>query len=115
MKLNHKVSELRLYDLRLAKGTADLSHNWLQGYRLLNEPEGLAKALDNADVVLIPAGVPRKPGMTRDDLFSINAGIVRDFPAEGCQELSKRLSVSFLTLSTPLFQLLPRSYKSNGV
>jgi len=27
---------------------------------------------------VIPAGVPRKPGMTRDDLFKINAGIVRD-------------------------------------
>jgi len=29
------------------------------------------------DLVIIPAGVPRKPGMTRDDLFKINAGIVR--------------------------------------
>lgn len=29
------------------------------------------------DLVIIPAGVPRKPGMTRDDLFNINAGIVR--------------------------------------
>jgi hypothetical protein len=27
--------------------------------------------------VIIPAGVPRKPGMTRDDLFNINAGIVK--------------------------------------
>jgi len=27
--------------------------------------------------VVIPAGVPRKPGMTRDDLFKVNAGIVR--------------------------------------
>ena len=27
--------------------------------------------------MIIPAGVPRKPGMTRDDLFNINAGIVR--------------------------------------
>jgi len=26
--------------------------------------------------VVVPAGVPRKPGMTRDDLFNINAGIV---------------------------------------
>ena len=25
--------------------------------------------------MIIPAGVPRKPGMTRDDLFNINAGI----------------------------------------
>jgi malate dehydrogenase len=37
----------------------------------------LANALHGADLVVIPAGVPRKPGMTRDDLFNINAGIVR--------------------------------------
>lgn len=35
-------------------------------------------ALQGADVVLISAGVARKPGMTRADLFSINAGIVRN-------------------------------------
>jgi malate dehydrogenase len=35
-------------------------------------------ALKGADIVIIPAGVPRKPGMTRDDLFNVNAGIVRD-------------------------------------
>ena len=27
---------------------------------------------------MIPAGIPRKPGMSRDDLFNVNAGIVRD-------------------------------------
>ena len=37
-------------------------------------PEKLAGALYGCDLVLIPAGVPRKPGMTRDDLFNINAG-----------------------------------------
>ena len=37
----------------------------------------LGKALEGSDVVIIPAGVPRKPGMTRDDLFNINAGIVK--------------------------------------
>jgi len=36
----------------------------------------LPDALKGANIVLIPAGVPRKPGMTRDDLFNINAGIV---------------------------------------
>jgi len=40
--------------------------------------EAVDKALAGADVVIIPAGVPRKPGMTRDDLFNVNAGIVRD-------------------------------------
>ncbi len=39
--------------------------------------EDLAKALKGSDVVIIPAGIPRKPGMTRDDLFKINAGIVK--------------------------------------
>jgi hypothetical protein len=37
----------------------------------------LAAALKDCDLVVIPAGVPRKPGMTRDDLFNINAGIVK--------------------------------------
>jgi malate dehydrogenase len=37
----------------------------------------LASALTGCDLVIIPAGVPRKPGMTRDDLFKINAGIVK--------------------------------------
>jgi hypothetical protein len=35
-------------------------------------------SLKGAEVVIIPAGVPRKPGMTRDDLFNTNASIVRD-------------------------------------
>ncbi len=33
--------------------------------------------IKNADVVIITAGVPRKPGMSRDDLLSINAKIIR--------------------------------------
>lgn len=37
------------------------------------------------DLVIIPAGVPRKPGMTRDDLFNINAGIVRTL----CEGIAK--------------------------
>ena len=28
-------------------------------------------------MIVVPAGVPRKPGMTRDDLFNINATIVK--------------------------------------
>jgi len=34
--------------------------------------EQLAEALKGADVVIMPAGVPRKPGMTRDDLFKVS-------------------------------------------
>ena len=33
-----------------------------------------------SDVVVITSGVPRKPGMTREDLLGTNAGIVRSVP-----------------------------------
>lgn len=42
----------------------------LQGYA---GAEQLGEALKGADVIIIPAGVPRKPGMTRDDLFKVCA------------------------------------------
>ena len=32
---------------------------------------------ENSDVVVITAGIPRKPGMSRDDLLNTNAGIVK--------------------------------------
>ena len=41
--------------------------------------EQLGEALKGADVIIIPAGVPRKPGMTRDDLFK-----VRQTPSPMC-------------------------------
>lgn len=34
-------------------------------------------ALKGADVVIVTAGVPRKPGMSRDDLLSINSSIIK--------------------------------------
>merc|ERR1719478_1240544 len=34
-------------------------------------------AFKGCDLVLVPAGLPRKPGMTRDDLFATNAGIAK--------------------------------------
>ena len=36
----------------------------------------LSRRAEGSSVVVIPAGVPRKPGMSRDDLFATNAGIV---------------------------------------
>jgi lactate/malate dehydrogenase, NAD binding domain len=45
-----------------------LSGTCSQGYA---GDDQLAEALKGADVVIMPAGVPRKPGMTRDDLFKV--------------------------------------------
>jgi malate dehydrogenase len=36
-----------------------------------------AAALAGADVVIVTAGIPRKPGMSRDDLISTNAGVIK--------------------------------------
>ena len=72
-----RVRELRLYDVANTAGVAaDLSHI-ATAPRLTAHtgPAQLGDALYGADLVVIPAGVPRKPGMTRDDLFNINAGI----------------------------------------
>jgi malate dehydrogenase len=84
-------SELSLYDVApVVPGVAvDLSHiptdvN-VKGYG----KDDLAEALAGCDIVLIPAGVPRKPGMDRSDLFNINAGIVRnlvDGIADNCPD-----------------------------
>eukprot|EP01063_Lacrimia_lanifica_P026044 TRINITY_DN3435_c0_g1_i2.p1 TRINITY_DN3435_c0_g1~~TRINITY_DN3435_c0_g1_i2.p1 ORF type:complete len:380 (+),score=163.73 TRINITY_DN3435_c0_g1_i2:128-1141(+) len=75
---------LALYDIANVAGVAaDVSHvdtqvrtEWYLGKR--GSVEELEKCVTGADVVCIIAGIPRKPGMTRDDLFNVNAGIVRD-------------------------------------
>lgn len=84
-------SELSLYDVApVVPGVAvDLSHIptdvKVQGFG----KDDLAQALQGCDIVLIPAGVPRKPGMDRSDLFNINAGIVKNLVeaiADNCPE-----------------------------
>ena len=55
--------------------------------------ESLPEALKDADLVIIPAGVPRKPGMTRDDLFHINASIVQSL-AEGITKHCPKVRVA---------------------
>lgn len=56
------------------------------------------------DLVIIPAGVPRKPGMTRDDLFNINAGIVKTL----CEGVSKCCPMAIVNLiSNPANSTVP--------
>lgn len=78
MKMSPAVTELSLYDIAGTPGVAaDCSHvNTPALVKGFAGDDELGEALTGCDVVVIPAGVPRKPGMTRDDLFKINAGIV---------------------------------------
>ena len=64
----------------------------------------LAGALTGADLVIIPAGVPRKPGMTRDDLFNINAGIVKTL-AEGIAKYCPNAIINII--SNPVNSTVP--------
>ena len=79
MKMNPLVTELALYDVVNTPGVgADLSHvNTPAKVTAYMGDAQLEDAVRGANVVVIPAGVPRKPGMTRDDLFNINDGILR--------------------------------------
>lgn len=76
-------SDLSLYDVApFTPGVAkDLSHIptdvTIEGYTgAPADAEPVQKSVKDADVVVISAGIARKPGMTRDDLFNINAGII---------------------------------------
>ncbi|KAH8314993.1 malate dehydrogenase, mitochondrial [Drosophila kikkawai] len=80
LKQNPLVTDLALYDIVHTPGVAaDLSHidtkSKTAGFIGADQ---LGDSLKGSDVVVIPAGVPRKPGMTRDDLFNVNAGIIKD-------------------------------------
>jgi malate dehydrogenase len=78
LKLNPAVTKLSLYDIVHTPGVAaDLSHCETKAQTVgFVGAEGLEASLEGAEIVVIPAGVPRKPGMTRDDLFNTNASIV---------------------------------------
>jgi len=118
LKANPLVSELGLFDIVNTPGVAaDLSHiatpAKVEGY--LPPDDGLKKALAGADIVVIPAGVPRKPGMTRDDLFKINAGIIRDL-ATGIATAAPKAFV--LVISNPVNSTVPivaEVFKKHGV
>ncbi|KAG6815841.1 hypothetical protein H0H87_010874 [Tephrocybe sp. NHM501043] len=118
LKSNPAVTELGLFDIVNTPGVAaDLSHistqSKVQGF--LPPDDGLKKALAGADIVVIPAGVPRKPGMTRDDLFKINGGIVKDL-ATGIATVAPKAVV--LVISNPVNSTVPivaEVFKKHGV
>lgn len=65
----------------------------------------------NSDVVVITAGIPRKPGMSRDDLLGTNAKIVGSVAAE-----VKRTSPGaiIIVVSNPLDAMVTQAWKVSG-
>ena len=65
----------------------------------------------DSDIVIITAGIPRKPGMSRDDLISTNAGIVRNVT----QEVASRSPEAIMIIvSNPLDAMCHVAYDSCG-
>jgi malate dehydrogenase len=91
-------SELSLYDVApVVPGVAvDLSHIPTAVNVAGFGRDDLSGALAGADIVLIPAGMPRKPGMDRADLFNVNAGIIKVL-AEGISTSCPKALVGVIT------------------
>jgi len=109
------VSELSCYDIVGTPGVAaDLSHiptaSSVTGHLPAagswppSHDAGIEAALKDASVVVIPAGVPRKPGMTRDDLFNTNAGIVKTL-VEACADFCPEAVLAII--SNPVNSTVP--------
>jgi malate dehydrogenase len=69
------------------------------------------KDIEGSDVVVITAGIARKPGMTRDDLLRINSNIIRDVS----QNIAKYAPDSvIITVTNPLDIMTYVSLKTTG-
>lgn len=69
------------------------------------------KATEGSEVVVITSGLPRKPGMTRDDLIATNAGIVKSV-TENVVKYSPKTKI--IVVSNPLDVMTYCSYLTSG-
>ncbi|CAK9303594.1 unnamed protein product [Gordionus sp. m RMFG-2023] len=107
------IGHLSLYDVVNTEGLAcDLSHintpPTVEGFKAAEGKEkireNLAKCLEGADLVIIPAGLARKPGMTRQDLFDTNATIVKDIAQLAAKHCPK---ACFCIITNPVNSTVP--------
>ena len=67
--------------------------------------------LKDSDVFIVTAGIPRKPGMNREDLLDINLGIIKDVAAN-IKEVAPNSFV--IIVSNPLDAMVYAFYKASG-
>merc|ERR1712137_303192 len=121
------VGELSVYDLTIAMVppagvAADLGHLEkkvvVKGYAKAKDEKAIDKlgdCLRGCDLVLVPAGMPRKPGQTRDDLFKVNAGIAQEV-VEACAKHCPNAVVALIV--NPVNSVVPAMaelYKKKGL
>src|SRR5213594_1750571 len=65
----------------------------------------------NSDIVVITAGIPRKPGMSRDDLLNTNHKIMKDVVGKAVQHSPNCV---LIVVSNPLDAMAQAAYKMSG-
>jgi len=127
MAMDRNVGELVIYDLDISPmppaGVAqDLVHLerkcTVKGYvGKVNEPpvQFMEEALTGCNLVLIPAGLPRKPGQTRDDLFKINADIAKGIVAACAKYCPEAILAMIVNPVNSIVPAMAELYKKKGL
>ncbi len=114
--LKELVNEVVLFDVAsgIAKGKAlDIAQSSsVDGFNVRFSGTDDYKDIKNSDVIIITAGVPRKPGMNRDDLLSINLKIIKQV-AEGIKKNSPNAFV--ICITNPLDVIVMAFQKFSGL
>ena len=114
--LKELVDELVLFDVAngIAKGKAlDIAQSSsIDGFNVKISGTDNYEDIKNSDVIIITAGVPRKPGMSRDDLLEINLKIIKQV-AEGIKKNSPKSFV--ICITNPLDVMVMAFQKYSGL
>ena len=112
-----ELGDVVIYDIPQAEGmTKGKALDLMQlrphdGYDVNLEGSSDPASLKDADVVIITAGIPRKPGMSRDDLLEINIKIITDV-AKNVKKYAPNAFV--IVVSNPLDAIVYSFYKVSG-
>ena len=110
------VNEVVLFDVAsgLAKGKAlDIAQSSsVDGFNVKFKGTDDYKDIKDSDVIIITAGIPRKPGMSRDDLLGINLKIIKQV-AEGIKNNSPKAFV--ICITNPLDVMVMALQKLSGL
>lgn len=111
----YKIGDIVLVDRTegIAKGKAlDISQAGpIHGFDLKIEGTDDYNKTENSDIVVITAGIARKPGMSRDELLKINAEIVKEI-AQKSSAYSK--NAILIVVTNPLDAMVYLAWKASG-
>ena len=110
------LANIVLFDVAegIAKGKAlDIAQSSpVEGFNVKIEGTNDYSKTKNSDVIIITAGVPRKPGMSRDDLLGINLKIIKEV-SEGIKRSSPNAFV--ICITNPLDVIVMALQKYSGL